>query len=177
MPTPEKEALVAQLHQDIEDHPSIYLAEFRGLSVRDMNDLRGRILQAQGRLQVAKNRLLKLALQDTDAQQLTQYLDGPTAIAFCGDDPIAVAKAFASFAQEHEHVAIKAGVVEGRVVDRQQAARIASLPPRLQLLAQALAGLIAPATGLVCLLGAAALSLVLTLQAIADERQQEEGSG
>ena len=176
MPTPEKEALVAQLHQDIKDHPSIYLAEFHGLSVEDMNDLRGRILQAQGRFQVAKNRLLKLALQDTDAKQLTEYLDGATAITFCKDDPIAVAKVFATFAQQHEYVAIKAGVVEGRIVDRQQAAHIASLPPRRQLLAQVLAGLVAPATGLVRLLGAASSSLVFTLQAIADERQSKESS-
>ena len=174
MPTPEKEALVAQLRQDIQDSDSLYLTEFRGLSVEDMNELRGRIRAVRARLHVAKNRLLKLAVQGTDAEALSEYLTGPTAITFCEDDPIAVAKAFADFAKDHEEVAIKAGLVEGRVLDRQQAAKIASLPPRPQLLAELLAQLTGPHSGLVRVLNAVFSDLVFTLQAIGDQRQKAE---
>ena len=174
MPTPEKEALVAQLRQDIEDGGGIYLTEFSRLTVEDMNKLRGEILAVGARLQVAKNRLLKLALQGTAAEALSEYLTGPTAITFCKDDPIAVAKTFAEFARQHEAVAIKAGLVEGKVLGRQQVEKLASLPPRDQLLAELLAQLVGPASGLVRVLSAALSDVVFTLQGIADKRQEAE---
>ena len=177
MPTPEKEALVAQLREDIEASDSFYLAEFSELSVEDMNQLRAQMRGAQARLQVAKNRLLKLALQGTKAESLTEYLTGPTAITFCSDDPLAVAKIFAQFAQQHEAVAIKAGFVEGRVLDGQQATRLAALPPRPQILAELLAQIAAPSAGLIRVLAAAASELVFTLEAVAEKRQQTAASG
>lgn len=175
MPTPEKKALVAQLHDDIEGSSSFYLTEFHGLNVAAMNELRAQIRAAQGRLQVAKNRLLRLAVKGTKAEGLSEYLTGPTAITFCTDAPIAVAKVIREFAKQHEYVAIKAGLVEGKLLDRQQAQRIASLPPRGQLLAELLAAIAAPAVGLLRVLGAANSTLVFTLEAIADKRQQAEG--
>ena len=174
MPTPEKEALVAQLRADMEAHDSFYLAEFSELSVAAMSQLRAQIRAAQARLQVAKNRLLKLALQGTEAEELTAYLTGPTAITFCSADPIAVAKVFTDFARQHDAVAIKAGFVEGRMLDRQQAARLAALPPRPQILAGLLAQLTSPAAGLTRVLGAAAAELVFTLESIAEKREQSE---
>ncbi len=175
MPTPEKKTLVAQLREDIQSNSSLYLTEFSGLNVETMNELRSQIRAAHGRLQVAKNRLLKLAIAGTAAEGLNEYLTGPTAIAFCGEAPIAVAKVISDFGRDHEYLAIKAGLVEGRVVDRQQSERMASLPPRQQLLSELLAGLISPAAGLLRVLAAATTDLVRALEAIADKRQQTEG--
>ncbi len=174
MPTPEKEALVAELRQAIEDSESIYLAEFRHLNVAQMNDLRGQILEYRAYLCVAKNRLLKLAFAGTDAEELCEHLTGPTAVAFCQSDPIAVAKVLTKFGQDYQHLAIKAGLFDGIILDQEQMAQIAQLPPRDQLLAQVLASLIAPASSVVNLLGAVTSQFVLTLQAVADKRESEE---
>ncbi len=174
MPTSEKEALVAELRQATEESESIYLADFRHLNVAEMNELRGQILEHQAYLRVAKNRLLKLAFAGTDAEELSKYLTGPTAVAFCESDPIVVAKILTKFGQGHEHLAIKAGLFDGMIFDQEQMVRIAKLPPRDQLLAQLLASLIGPASSLVNLLGAVTSQFVFTLEAVADKRKQEE---
>jgi len=174
MPTPQKEALVAELRQATEDSESIYLAEFHHLSVGQMNELRGQILEYQAYLCVAKNRLLKLAFAGTDAEELCEHLIGPTAVAFCQSDSIAVAKVIADFARDHQHLAVKAGLFDGVILDQERMAQIAKLPPRDQLLAQVLAGLIAPASSVVNLLDAITSQFVLTLQAVADKRKAEE---
>ncbi len=174
MPTPQKEAIVAELRQSIEDSEGIYLADFRHLDVSEMNELRGQILEHQAYLRIAKNRLLKLAFAGTDAEDLTKYLTGPTAVAFCESDPIVVAKILTDFGQNHEHLAIKAGLFDGMIFDQEQMGRIAKLPPRDQLLALLLSTLISPASSLVNLLGAVTSQFVFTLEAIADKRKQEE---
>jgi len=174
MPTPQKEALVAELRQAVEESEGIYLAEFRHLNVAEMNELRGRILEYQAYLRVTKNRLLKLAFAGTDAEELSEHLIGPTAVAFCQSDPIAVAKVLTEFGQDHQHLAIKAGLFDGMILDQERMAQIAQLPPRDQLLAQVLASLIAPASSVVNLLGAVTSQFVLTLQAVADKRKSEE---
>ena len=171
MPTPQKESLVAELREAVQNSAGIYLAEFRGLNVGEMSELRGRIIAAEGRLRVAKNRLLKLAFAGTPAEGLIEYLTGPTAVAFCRTDPMAVAKVLSAFGKDHEYVAIKAGLLDGQVWDGEQMARIAALPPRNVLLAQVLAGISAPLSGLVNLLGQVTGQFVFTLAAIADQRQ------
>ncbi len=174
MPAPQKEAIVAELRQAVEESESIYLAEFQNLNVAEMNELRGQILEHRAYLRVAKNRLLKLAFAETAAEELCEYLTGPTAVAFCQSDPIAVAKVLTEFGHDHQHLAVKAGLFDGMILDREQIAQIAQLPPRDQLLAQALTSLIAPASSMVNLLGAVTSQFLLTLQAVADKRKSEE---
>ncbi len=174
MPTPQKEALVAELRQAIEESESIYLAEFQDLSVAEMNELRGQILEYQAYLRVAKNRLLKLAFAGTQAEELCEHLTGPTAVAFCQSDPIAVAKVLTEFGRDHQHLVMKAGLFDGMILDQERMAQIAQLPPRDQLLAQVLASLISPASSVVNLLGAVTSQFLLTLQAVADKHKSEE---
>ncbi len=174
MPTPQKEALVAELHEAVENSTGLYLTEFRYLSVGEIAELRGQILDCDARLRVAKNRLLKLAFAGTDAEELCGHLTGPTAVAFCQSDPIIVAKVLTKFGQDHEYLAIKAGLFDGMILDQERVAQIAQLPPRDQLLAQVLASLIAPASSIVDLLRRVTSQFVLTLQAVADKRKSEE---
>ncbi len=174
MPTPEKEALVAALREAADSSTSIYLTEFRHLNVAEMNELRGQILDKQARLRIAKNRLLKLAFVGTQAEGLIEFLSGPTAVTFCQTDPVAIAKVLTEFGKDHEYLALKAGLMDGQIFDQQQVMRLAELPPRDQLLAQTLAAIIAPASALVNLLGGITSQFVFTLDAIADQRQQQE---
>ena len=174
MPTPEKKALVAELHEAVENSTGLYLAEFRYLSVAEIAELRGQILDCDARLRVAKNRLLKLAFAGTDAEGLLEFLSGPTAVAFCHADPIPVVKTITQFGEKHEYVAVKAGLMDGQIFDREQVARLALLPPRDQLLAQVLAGISAPVSGLINLMNAVGSQFVFTLQAVADKREAQE---
>ncbi len=174
MPTPEKEALVVELREAVEKSTGMYLADFHHLSVAEMSELRGQILQNDACLRVAKNRLLKLAFAGTDAEGLQEFLTGPTAVAFCQADPITVIKTLTSFGQDHEYLAVKAALFDGQIFDREQVARLALLPPHDQLLAMVLAGLAGPVTGLVNLLDGVTSQFVFTLQAIADKRKEQE---
>ena len=174
MPTPEKEALVAELREAAENSASIYLADFHHLNVTEMNELRSRVLAHQARLQIAKNRLLRLAFAGTEAEGLSEFLTGPTMVTFCQEDPITVAKVLTEFGKNHEYIALKAALWEGQIFDEQHVARLAQLPPYEQLLAQVLAGIAAPTRGLVNLLGNLTAQFVFTLEAIAAQRIQQE---
>jgi len=173
MPTPKKEALVEELRQATTNSETIYLTEFRHLNVAEMSELRGRVLEHEAYLRVTKNRLLKLAFAETNAEGLSEYLTGPTAVTFCSGEPIAVAKVLTNFGQDHQHLSIKAGLFEGQILGRQQVAQIARLPARDQLLAMVLAGLSGPASSLIRLLNAVTSQVVFTLDAVANKRKEE----
>lgn len=171
MPTPEKEQLVAEVAEKIQQAEACYLLSFTGLSVTEMNDLRGQVLAAGGRLQVVKNRLLKLALASQASEGLIEHLTGPTVIAYCEKEPIAPAQALAKFAADHEGLVFKAGFVEGNVIGAEEALRVAKLPPRQQILAEALAGISSPVSSLVGLLNAVVSELVYVLEAAVEKQQ------
>jgi large subunit ribosomal protein L10 len=171
MPTPEKEKLVAEVAEELQSSAAYYLVEFSGLSVTDMTELRGKVLEAGGRLLVIKNRLLKLALQDEERQALEEHLVGPTMVAFCPQDPVGPAQAVAQFSDDHPGLALKAGVVEGSPVTGGQAQAIAKLPPKEQILAEALAAVSSPVSGLVGVLNQAIGELVFVMEAYVDKQQ------
>ncbi len=173
MPTPEKEAIVAQLKEDLASAGAVYLTEMTGLNVQQMYDLRTSLMEANAKLRVTKNRLFKLAIAGTDAEGLVEFLSGPTAVLFCDDDIVAPARIIADFAKEHETVAIKAAFVEGRVYDREQAQRFATLPSTDQLRGMVVSGFAGPLNSLVGVLNSAIADLVYTLQAVAEKRQAQ----
>lgn len=170
MPTPQKERLVSEVSAELKDAAGFYLLSFTGLTVEDMNELRGQVRAAGGRLQVIKNRLIKRALTEETAGALEAELHGPTILAFCPDDAIAPAQVLDKFAIEHPGLAFKAGVVEGRLVNAAEALRIAKLPPKNQILAEALAAIQGPASSLVGLLNAAIGELVFVMEAQIDKQ-------
>jgi large subunit ribosomal protein L10 len=170
MPTPQKEELIANVTAELEKSAGFYLLSFTALSVADMNALRGQVLAAGGRLQVIKNRLIKRALDEPTAAALAADLTGPTILAFCATDPIGPAQVLDKFASDHPSLAFKAGFVEGRVVSGAEALRIAKLPPRNQILAEALAAVQGPASSFVGLLNAAIGELVFVMEAQIDKQ-------
>ena len=174
MPTPEKEARVADLEQSIDASSGLYLSEFSGVTVAMMNDLRGRVLDAGGRIEVAKNRLLKLAIAGKQQDGLVEFLNGPTAIIFCAEDPIGPAKAVAEFAKalsrDGQRWEIKAAFIDGRLFAGAEAAALAQLPPIEGIKAAVVGAIAGPTDALVRTLNAVVSDLVFTLQAIADKQ-------
>ncbi len=171
MPTAEKERLVAEVEQQAREAAGFYLLSFSGLSVSEMNALRGEALKAGARLQVVKNRLLRLALGEELSRALEAQLTGPTMIAYCATDPIGPAQALAKFASEHPGLALKAGYVEGKVLSAAEAAQVAALPPKPMILAEALGAVSAPLQGLVGVVSAALAELVYVMEAAIEKRQ------
>jgi large subunit ribosomal protein L10 len=163
--------MVADLKDEFENAEAIYLTEYSGLSANDMNTLRGAVDDAEARIMVVKNRLLKLALEGTDAEELIEHLTGPKAVVFCHGGAVAPAKAVTEFADEYGGIELVGGFAEGEVLDAEKAQFMATLPSREELLAQVVAGIGSPITGLVHTLNGVVSDFVFTLQAMAEENE------
>ncbi len=175
MPTPEKEARVAALKESIDSAAGIYLCDFAGITADGMNELRGKVIDAGGRIEIAKNRLLKIAFAGTDGEGLSEYLTGATAVTFCGDDPITPAQAMKEFAKglesDEQRWVIKAALVEGDVLDTGSAQALADLPSLDEIKGAVVGGLAGPMNAVVGALNAALSDLVFTLQAVAEKQE------
>ena len=173
MARPEKEAAVAELAREFEQASGIYLADFTGLTVSAVEELR-RNLRAEGvQYRVVKNTLARLAATQAAREELVPFFQGPTAVAWGGEDAVAPARVLARFIKEHEKPALKAGLVEGRLLASRDLARVAALPQREVLYSQLLGTLQAPLTGLAMVLTGVMRNLVGVLSEI--EKKREAG--
>ncbi len=168
---PEKRAVVESVKDKLSRAKGVVLTEYRGLNVEQMSDLR-RKLRAEGvEYHVLKNTLVKRAAEEVGMKELEPYLVGPTALAFGYDDAIAPAKILADFARGVKTFAIKAGVVEGKVVDAAGVRSLAALPSKDVLLAKVVGGIQAPISGLVFVLNAPMQKLAMALAEIARRKE------
>ncbi|MDH4179216.1 MAG: 50S ribosomal protein L10 [Armatimonadota bacterium] len=172
----EKEQIVGDLQQSLDAADNLIISGYRGLAVKDITGLRRGITDAGGRMRVVKKTLLLRALEGRDEALLAQHMEGPIAVTFVSGDPMPVLKSMSAFARTHEHLEFKGGWIEGQGVDGDQLVEIASLPPREELLARLLASVQWPLTQLAATLQAVPRDLVLTLQALAEQRAGAAGA-
>ena len=168
----EKELEVEAITEKLENSKGAVLTDYRGLNVADMTELREKLREKEIEYKVVKNTLAFLAAKKTGYEDLEEFLSGPTAIAFCEDDPVAPAKVLKEFAEEHEELKIKSGIVEGNIIDVEQVESLADIPPREVLLAQIARGMKSPITGLVRSLDYPLQSLARVLNAIKEEKSE-----
>jgi large subunit ribosomal protein L10 len=168
----EKMEAVAELHEKFARAVSAVLADFRGLTVQEITDLRQQLREASLELAVVKNTLARLAVQETAFERLSPYLKGPTSVTWSYRDIVAPAKVLSAYVKKQPKLAVRAGLFEGEIVPAEKIAEIADLPPRDVLLAQALAVMQGPLAGLVGTLEGVLGSFVGTLQAIHDKKAQ-----
>lgn len=151
----QKEQQVEELRERFERATSVFLADYRGLTVKEAEELRNAIHEDSENpceYRVIKNSMLRLAARETDLRVLEEHFLGPTAVAFSYGDPAALAKTLVGFAKDRDVFEIKGGFLDGKSLDAQEVAKLAMLP-NLQELRGQLVGLIqAPATKLVRLL-------------------------
>ena len=172
MPTPKKEQEVLELSEKIREAKGIYLTDFTGLTVEQMNDLRARLRKENALYRVTKNTLMKIALERAGLPGvLDSYLEGPTGLAFGFDDPIIPARILRDFAREQQKLRFKASLIDGQVYDPDQTEKLADLPPRSELLARLVGQLNAPIAGLVWTLNGMIAKLVYVLQAIKEQKE------
>jgi large subunit ribosomal protein L10 len=168
----DKVEAVVVLHDKFARAVSAVLADFRGLTVQEMTDLRQQLREAGLELAVVKNTLARLAVQDTAFERLSPYLKGPTSVTLSYRDSVAPAKVLSAYVKRQPKLAVRAGLFEGEIVPAEKIAEIADLPPREVILAQALAAMQGPVAGLVGTLQGVLSTFIGTLQAIHDKRAE-----
>lgn len=140
----EKQEAVAVIAAKIAASPSTVVADYRGLNVAQVTELRKQLREAGIEFQVLKNSLVRRATEGTDFVELNNILTGPTAIAFGKDDAVAPAKILNDFAKKNDALKLKGGIVEGKVVSQEEIKALAELPSREGLLSMLLSVLQAP---------------------------------
>ena len=140
MPKSEKIEKVAALKERIEGSQAILLAEYRGLSVHEATELRRALAESGTRFSIVKNTLMKRASDEAGVAVLESLLEGPTAVAFVGGDAVAAAKKIVDAARKYPTLVLKGGWMEGRLLDAEQAQRLATLESREAMLSR-IAGL------------------------------------
>lgn len=145
----DKEAFVADFRERASGALVMYLTDFTGLDVKSMTVLRQKLRENGAEYVVAKNRLVRLALAETDLPDLSEALQGPTGVVFGFDDAVMPAKALTEFAKEHDDRPVfKVGVLENKILEPAQIDRLAKLPPKEQLLAELAGAMQAPLAAL-----------------------------
>ena len=152
----QKETIVAELADRLKAADTVLVADYRGLTMPQIDALRTRLLESGARFTVVKNTLTRRAAEAAGAEALLTLLEGPTAIAFleADGDMLAAAKALADMARESRVLAIRGGVLQGKVVSAEEVETLAALPPIEILRGQVLGAIVAPANALLGLVTA-----------------------
>lgn len=170
-PAAAKVEVVDELRELVGQTQAAILTDYRGLSVAELTDLRKRLRGVDAEFRVVKNTLFKRAADGKmPVEQMDTLLTGPTAIGFAKGDPVGAAKVLVDFVRDHKAISLKAGVMEGRVLDIAQVEALSKTPPREVLIAQMLGSLNSPIAGFVGTLNGILSNFVFTLQAIADKQ-------
>jgi large subunit ribosomal protein L10 len=165
----EKARVIEELAEKLRGGAAV-LVDYQGMDVAQSTRLRARSRDAGVEFVVAKNTLTRRAAGEAGVEDLSEYLVGPTALAF-SEDPVASAKLMAEFADQVESFALKGGLLEGgRVLDEAEVVALSRLPGREQLLAQVVGGISSPLTGLVNVLNNTVQGLVIALNQIAEQK-------
>ena len=164
----QKEAAVAELTDGLKNAEAIFAVDYRGISVTEAAELRGRLREADASFKVVKNRLAKLAAAEAKTESIDELLVGPTALTLIQGDPVIAAKAIADFAKVHGELEYKGGIMDGAALDVDSFQAIAKLPG-VDVLRGQLVGIAAsPITSLVRGLGSMVSGLAVALGPIAE---------
>ncbi|MDO4502325.1 MAG: 50S ribosomal protein L10 [Coriobacteriia bacterium] len=144
---------LAAIKEDLADVTAVWVVDYRGLSVKEIQKLRRDVREAEGVMRVYKNTLVKKALAELDLVNMDAILEGPSAFVFTTGDPVAPAKALKDFAKETGKMELKGGMMEGEFQDAAAFEQIASLPSRDQLLGQIACSLTGVASQLAIAIG------------------------
>ena len=171
----DKERVVAELTARLQSSETVIVADYRGLTMPQIDELRTRLIEAGARFHVVKNTLTKRAAEEAGADALLALLDGPTALAFIesGGDPVAVAKALGDTARSTQVLEIRGGVLEGKAMSAEQVADLAKLPPVDVLRGQVMGAIVAPLQTVVGLFNAPLRDLVGLIDARIEQLKEQ----
>ncbi len=167
----QKVAKVEELTEKLKASSALLVADYRGLTVAEARKLRNEMREAGADFEVVKNSLVERAADAAAVEDLKQYLDGPTAIAFCHEEAAAPAKVLTRFARELKPLEIKGGILDGNSIDMETVKFLASLPPRDVLLGQLAGAMQGPIRGLATVCAGPIRGLVTTLSRIQEQKE------
>jgi large subunit ribosomal protein L10 len=164
---------VERLEARLRSAKSLILTEYRGLTVAEITELRRALRSGSAEYHVVKNSLTQRAADALGIQGLGPYLVGPTAVAFTSGDAVAAAKILTAFSKRIPVLRVKAGLVDGRVLPREEILAMAELPPREVMVARLMGTMVAPLQGLGAVLSGSLRAMVVGLDQV---RRKKEGS-
>jgi large subunit ribosomal protein L10 len=165
-----KRKIIDDLASRFHSMPSVFVIEYQGLKVNEMDVLRKKLRQTNTELRVVKNSLLEKASLGTDVERMKDLFSGPTAVAICDGESSAAAKVFIDYGEDFPEIKIKGGIFEGEVVDVSRIERIAKLPSRQELLSEFIGLLSAPMGNLVGVLEQTRSNIVGVLEALKEKK-------
>ena len=166
----EKNQALTELKEKMQKATIALLADFKGMKVNELNDLRRELRKGDARLLVVKNTLAKLAVKDSDMAGLSEHFRETVALVTGTGDPVAPAKILVKFAKDKETPKIKAGFLSGEVMKAAQVEALSKLPSREEMIAKLLGSMQSPAQNLVNVLAAIPRQLVTVLAAVRDKK-------
>jgi large subunit ribosomal protein L10 len=171
----QKEAVVAELTERLKQSETLIVADYRGLTMTEIDDLRGKLIEAGARFSVVKNTLTRRAAEAAGQEQLLAMLEGPTAIAFLESDgdAVAVAKALSDAAKATKVLEIRGGVMQGRTITGDDVESLAKLPPLDALRGQVVGAITSPLYTIVGLFTAPMRDLVGLVDARIEQLREQ----
>ena len=173
---PEKQAIFDELKTKLADSVFVILTDYKGLSVAKTEDLRRRLRGAKASFQVVQNRLFKQVAKTVSYEGFEPALKGPSAMVFGGGDVVQAAKILRDFIKENSLPVVKIGALEGTILSAADVDKLASLPSRETLLAQAVGTIAAPLTRLVGVLQQKVASVVYVLKAVQEKKEKAQAT-
>ena len=146
-----KKQYVEEMKKNFSSNESVMIAQYQGLNVNELDELRKKLREKGILFKITKNRITKIAIKETPVKDLEKYFTGPTAAAI-SSDPISTAKILTKFAKSHNKLKIVAGFMDGMVLDQKEVAIIATLPTLEEARAKIVGILASPAQKLVSIL-------------------------
>ena len=171
-----KKQVVSDIAEKLRNAKSLVIVDYRGMTVAQVTDLRSQFRAAGVEYVVLKNTLVRRALHELNIEGLDNVLEGPSAFAFGISDPVAPAKVIMDYIakSKSENLKVKAGLVDGAVIDIQGIKALSELPPKEVLIAKLMGSLNAPISGFVGVLSATLRSLVYAIEAVRKQKAGEE---
>lgn len=167
----QKSEEVKSFIEKLQKTKAVILADYKGLTVSQITNLRRKLRESKGAMRVVKNRLFKRALKELSIEGMEPQLKGPTAFISTEHDPVVSAKVLVNFAKDNDKLKLKGGFMESRLLSIKMIEELARLPSREILLARLLGSMNAPATNLVGVLAAIPRQLVTVINAIKEKKQ------
>jgi len=168
LPNPKKVEILEDIKLALKSSTAVYFVDYQGLNVADISALRRKLKENKAVFKVAKNTLLKIALEEAGMGSV-EVLKGPTGVMVTAEDPVLPLKALMDFAKDKEAIKPKGGILEGKFCTANEMQRLAQLPSKNNLLAQIVGSLQAPLQGILWALQGPVVNLAFTLQAIAQK--------
>jgi large subunit ribosomal protein L10 len=172
MRRPEKIEIVEELRKVFKDSGSVLLIDFKNIDVPDITELRRKVRESGSDYRVVKNTLALRAAEGTSVEEIKQYFEGPTAVAYSDENIVGLAKVLRDFIKEHSGMSFKVGVLDGQVVSDEQVSSLADLPSREELLSKVLFLMNAPLTQLALALKSPVQKLAYLLKQLEENKSQ-----